>query len=146
MQKMAVDPDDSIEADFIRWLVVMKEPFVELSKKNIDKNMLKIEKYRILYEKILQDCSCHFEEAQEKDWVDAIMDKKINTEKARPHFLHTVQQMIDRHWMEEREKIRQEIFQSKEDEGKVYELAKAFDALKRKRPQIKGAEEFFHGE
>ncbi len=66
-----------------------------------------------------------------------MLQKKVNREKAEAGFLESLQKLLERNWMREREEIKLKIYSGGCSEAEVLELARRFDALKKERPQIK---------
>jgi DNA primase len=64
-----------------------------------------------------------------------VLQKKINRERVIPCFIETVQRMLERQWMHEREQIKIKIYSGGCSEAEVLELARKFDHLKKLRPQ-----------
>jgi len=51
-------------------------------------------------------------------------------------FIETVQKILERHWMQQREEIKLKIYSGTCSESEVLELARAFDQIKKARPQV----------
>jgi DNA primase len=64
-----------------------------------------------------------------------ILQKRVNRERAEVCFLETVQRLLERHWMNQREEIKVKIYSGTCSEEQVLELARKFDQLKKVRPQ-----------
>ncbi|MBI3211713.1 MAG: DNA primase, partial [Simkania negevensis] len=76
----------------------------------------------------------NLESVEEQLLFSEIMQKKVNTEKAKEGVIETVQKILDRYWLEEREKVRITIQKGGLPEEEILKLAKQFDALKRSSP------------
>ena len=61
----------------------------------------------------------------------------MNTERAEEGVIETVTKMLQRHWMEERERIKIQIQSGRCSEEEILELAKKFDGIKGAPPLIK---------
>ncbi len=145
-----IDPDLILESDFIRWLFLLGEekPYlIEIAKKNLQESHFKnteclqlYKTYLDLYEqkKPLDILSLRaaLEEKSLQDCLAKLLEKKVNPSRVEETFLQTIQKMLDRSWMEEREKIKIKIFEGKCSEEEIMQLAKKFDLLKKERPQI----------
>ncbi len=129
-----------LEEDFLRWLYLMDDSFLALAKKNILSSHLEKNEHRLFYEMLLggkKDLEEDFPQV-----IQSLIKKKVHKERAKPLFLEALQKILDKKWMEEREKIKQEIYLHSYDEERVQELVATFDHLKRNRPTITGEEEF----
>ncbi len=149
-EKESFDPDQILEGDFVRWLFLLGEekPFlIEVAKKNIKEGHLKTKECRILYETylhlyenkkpldVLSLTSC-FSQENIQEFLAKLLQKKVNPARVEESFLDTLQKILDRSWMEEREKIKMKIFEGKCEEAEVMKLAQEFDLLKKARPKI----------
>src|SRR5262249_42761079 len=76
----------------------------------------------------------HSEEAP--PFLEEILQKKINPERAEFQFRETVQKLLDRDWLQKREEIKRLIHSGNRSEEEVLNLAKQFDELKKNRPVI----------
>lgn len=140
-----LNPNEVLEGDFLRWLILMGDSFVELARKNISPDLFKIPPFRKLYETILQDRSLIEKEeidVEQKLALSQIMQKKVNQEKAYPLFLDVMQKILDRRWMEMRENIKKKIYQEAHNDEQLRLLAQEFDAIKKCRPHIEGVTAF----
>lgn len=147
-----VDPDRVLEADLLRWLLLMGETHPELltlAEKNLEEDHFKVKPARLLYEKYkhamkenlprdLLSLAIDTEDTEAKLFLSEIMQKKVNPEKVLPHFKETLKRVLERHWMQKREEIKLKIFSGRCSESEVLDLAKQFDLLKKQRPEIQG--------
>jgi len=76
------------------------------------------------------------ESPEEQLLLSEVIQKKVNTEKAEEGVIETVTKLLQRHWMEEREKIRVQIQSDRCSEEEVLELAKRFDKIKTAQPKV----------
>lgn len=145
-----IDPDRILEADLLRWLILMGESDPELV--TIAKNNLTFDHFRHpsakqLFMKYLEAASANtardllslaidLDQPEHQLFLAEILQKKINREKVRPCFIETVQKILERHWMHQREEIKLKIYSGRCSEEEVLMLAKQFDALKKERPQV----------
>lgn len=67
------------------------------------------------------------------DLFDAISQKKIDSRKETSFFIQTLQKLLDRKWLQEREKVKVLIHDGSLSQEKVSQLAKKFDDLTKKR-------------
>jgi DNA primase len=147
---IAVDPDRILEADLLRWLIVMPATHAEIVKiaeLNIRPEHFRIAAARVLYEKAIsfaregRSCdllalSIDLENPEQQMFLAEILQKRINREKATPGFIETVQRILERAWMHKREEIKLKIYSGSKSEADVLQLAKEFDEIKRKRPEV----------
>ncbi len=140
-----IDPDRVLEADLLRWLLLMGTTTPELYA--IAEKNLRPEHFRTvgkaLYEQLLKDktidllsLTIKLESPEEQLFLAEILQKKVNRERVLVCFNETVQKMLERHWMQEREAIKMKIYSGKCTEAEVLELARKFDELKKQRPQL----------
>lgn len=146
-----IDPDRILEADLLRWLFLMGESLPNLV--TIAEANLKLEHFRVLagrslFEKYLAAAkenrprdlltlAIDLEKAEQQLFLAEILQKRVNREKAVVLFIETVQRMLERHWMHQREEIKLKIYSGTCSETEVLELAKQFDQIKKARPQVK---------
>lgn len=147
-----IDPDRILEADLLRWLLLMGETSVDLvkiAKANLEPNHFRSAAGRVLYEKYMQaaqeglprdllSLAIDLEKPEQQLFLAEVLQKKVNREKAIPLFIETVQRILERYWMRMREEIKLKIYSGQCSEKEVLELACQFDELKRKRPQVVG--------
>ena len=145
-----VDPDQILEADVLRWLFLMGEslpPLISIAEHNLQSSSFKVPAARTLYEKYtlgvqekssrdLLSLAIDLEKPEHQLFLAEILQKRVNREKALSGFIEAVQKLLDRNWMREREEIKLKIFSGTCSEEEVLDLARQFDAIKKKRPQI----------
>lgn len=145
-----IDPDRILEADLLRWLILMGPSLPELIQ--IAEWNLKPEHFRHpagkgLYEKYMlaakggEPCdllslAIDLEQPEQQIFMAEVLQKKVNREKASECFLETVQRILERHWMCQREEIKLKIYSGKCSEEEVLDLARKFDLIKKERPQV----------
>jgi len=144
-----VDGDEVLEKDLLRWLFIMggeKEIILKIAINNLKSENFKINSCRKFYERFMQlyaneekldllSFANSFSE-EEESFFSSILKKRINREKTEDVFIETVQKMLDRDWLLEREEIKQKIQSGLCSEVEVMELARQFDNLKKKRPKV----------
>lgn len=145
-----IDPDRILEADLLRWLFLMGEScpdLLEIAEKNLKPEHFRLNAARLLFEKYfaaakenkprdLLSLSIDLDQAEPQLFLAEVLQKKVNRERAFPCFVETIQKILERYWMHEREKIKLKIYSGKCTEEEVLALAKRFDELKRERPQV----------
>jgi DNA primase len=145
-----IDPDRILEADLLRWLLLMGQTMPQLftiAEANLTTIHFRVGTARGLYEKILIQIkekkpvellalAIDLESPDQQLFLAEVLQKKVNRERALPCFIDTVQRILERHWMHEREQIKMKIYSGGYPEAEVLELARKFDQVKRQRPQV----------
>ena len=144
------NPDEILEADFLRWLFLMGEEYVrlvEIAKNNISDEYLITDVCKKLYQKYLAAHEnnekrdllsfAHLLNEEEEAFFTKMMVKKVNREKAEESFIATVQKILDREWMKKREKIKQRIHAAEISDVEALKYAKEFDDIKKNKPLVK---------
>src|SRR5690606_37396630 len=72
--------------------------------------------------------------------ADLLM-KKIDKDHVEQHFIETIQKILNRNWMEQREEVKMKIQSGQSSEEEVFALVKQFDELKREPPKVKTSTE-----
>ncbi len=143
-----IDPDRILEADLLRWLLLMGPTTPQLwqiAEANLNADHFRVAAAKGLFNKLmtspkdqtfdLLSLAIHLDDAEQQLFMAEILQKKVNREKAMSCFIETVQRLLDRHWMHEREEIKMKIYSGQCSEAEVLALAKRFDEIKRQRPQ-----------
>ncbi len=145
-----IDPDRILEADLLRWLLIMGQTLPELFKiasANLTADHFRVSAGRRLFEKILAaakeekpfdllSLAIDLDAPDQQIFMAEVLQKKINRDRALACFNETVQKMLERHWMHKREEIKIKIYSGNCSEAEVLELARKFDELKKARPQL----------
>ncbi|MBI3508144.1 MAG: DNA primase [Chlamydiia bacterium] len=145
-----IDPDRILEADLLRWLFLMGDSCPDLAKiarANLLPEHFRVMAARILFEKYfaaleanlprdLLSLAIDLEQAEQRLFLAEVLQKRVNRERAVECFIETVQKLLERHWMHQREEIKLKIYSGTCSEAEVLELARQFDELKRARPQV----------
>ncbi len=144
-----VDPDRILEADLLRWLFLMGEgspQLVSIAEANLKPEHFRVLAGRSLFEKYLMatkenkprdllSLAIDLEQAEQQLFMAEILQKRVNRERAISCFVETVQRILERHWMHQREEIKLKIFSGTCSEEEVLGLARKFDEIKKARPQ-----------
>ncbi len=150
-----IDPDRILEADLLRWMLLMGETCPELLKLaeiNLTPEHFRTAPGRILYEKYraaakenkprdLLSLMIDLEKAEQQLFLAEVLQKKVNRDRAVACFAETIQKMLERHWMQMREEIKLKIYSGQCSEAEVLELARKFDELRKQRPEVKYTDE-----
>ncbi len=145
-----IDPDRILEADLLRWLFLMGDScpdLIKIAEKNLTEVHFRHVAARGLFQKYivalhenktrdLLSLAIDLDQAEHQLFLAEILQKKVNRDRVLPCFIETVQKMLERHWMHEREEIKLKIYSGRCSETEVLALAKQFDSLKRERPQV----------
>lgn len=143
-----IDPDRILEADLLRWLFLMGESspkLLEIAEANLKLEHFKVPAGKSLYEKYLEasragtprdllSLAIDLDQAEQQLFMAEVLQKRVNRERAIPCFIETVQRILERHWMHEREEVKLKIFSGTCSETEVLELARKFDEIKKNRP------------
>ncbi len=150
LSQIAIDPDRILETDLLRWMILVgeKEPrILEIIQKNLLRSThFRIASCRSLYEAYqkayeaglptdLLSLASSFQ-LDEQSIVGEIMHKKINRQKAEEGVLDTLQKILLRDWMEQREHVRVKLQQASSSEEEVQSLLKEFDEIKKNPPKV----------
>jgi DNA primase len=144
-----IDPDRILEADLLRWLFLMGEgcpPLLAIAEANLKPEHFRLVASRALFEKYLiaarenkprdlLSLAIDLEQTEQQLFMAEILQKRVNREKAVACFIETVQKILERHWMHQREEIKLKIYSGKCSETEVLDLARQFDQIKKIRPQ-----------
>jgi DNA primase len=153
-----VDPDRILEADLLRWLFLMADncpKLVQIAEANLTVEHFRIAAGKTLFEKYLEavkekkprdllSMAIGLDHAEAQLFMAEILQKRVNQDRAVNCFVETVQKILERHWMQQREEIRLKIYSGTCSEEQVLELARAFDKLKKERPSVIVPEEVSH--
>lgn len=145
-----IDPDRILEADLLRWLFLMGEgtpQLIQIVEANLTIDHFRLAAARSLFEKYLMaakenkprdllSLAIDLDKAEQQLFMAEVLQKRVNREKATACLIETVQRILERHWMHQREEIKLKIYSGTCNEGEVLELARQFDQIKRVRPQI----------
>ena len=146
-----VDPDKILETDLLRWLFFIgeREPsLVEVVRAHLGEQQLRVPHCQRLFSLYMQAFSenrprdlltlgSSLETPEEQTLLSEIMQKKINLQRAKEGIVETVRQILTRRWLQKREEIRMKIHSGKCSEDEALALAKEFDELKNRQPDVK---------
>lgn len=147
-----VDPDRILEADLLRWLLLGEgDPqLLPLAESNLQPAHFRCTVARALYQNFLAatkenkprdllSLAIGLDSAEAQLFLAEVLQKRVNRERILPHFIETIQRILDREWMVQREEVKLKIFAGQLPEPELLALARQFDELKRKRPEVQGA-------
>lgn len=142
----SVDPHYVLEMDFLRWIFLFGKTypnFVETALRNIEPDDLKVascKKFYLAYCQAYQKGSdlealslaIEFDDEESQNFMAEILKKKVKQEKAEELFYQSIQKLLDRRLLAEREEIKRKLQSGKCNEEEALELARQFSALKPK--------------
>lgn len=146
-----IDPDRILEADLLRWLLLMGETcpsLIDVAHLNLKPEHFRTASGLALYEKYmaaarenkprdLLSLAIDLDKPEQQLFLAEVLQKKVNRERAALCFTETVQKILERHWMQTREEIKLKIYSGGCSESEVLELARKFDEIKKQRPIVK---------
>lgn len=148
--EIQVDPDRILEEDFLRWLLIMgeQERFCQLAESRLPPELLRVDRCRQIYTAYLNayrnrrsrdllSLAMQLEVGDGQVALSEILKKRINPDRANDQFPLTIQKILERNWMEERERVKQQIQRGEGGEEELFALLKEFDRLKAKPPEVK---------
>ena len=154
INKQEIDPQRILESDFLRWILLygQKDQIMKISFINVTSKDLKVPICRNLFEIMvtlyqegkmcdLLTLGMKLESVEEQLFLSEILQKRVNGEKALEGCRLTIQKILERNWLLEREAIKIKIHSGRCSDEQVYELAKRFDDLKKTPPQLKFPED-----
>jgi len=145
IQQGNVDADKILETDLVRLLFLAGEAFsqlVEIARRNLSPDVLKVAPCRRLYSLALEGrsdllaCASGLESEEEEVFVSEMLQRKINPEKVEASLRATLLRILERNWLEERERIKLTLHSGSLSDDEAIALAKQFDVLKRQAPQV----------
>lgn len=139
-----VDPDRVLEGDLLRWLLLEKsEEFDILAFKHLSADDFKVKPCRKLFEVYIDSqerdllaLSSHLNDVEAKLLIGELIQKKVNRDKAKAHFIETLQKILDRNWLRKREEIKIKIQSNQYSEDEVFQLIREFDELRKNAPKV----------
>lgn len=145
-----INPDLILEADLLRWLFLagQTDPWPwQIVQANLTPDHFRLpvsKRLFLLYKEAkeqqktcdLLTLSTCLEKEEESSVLSEIMQRKVNFQRAKEGVVESVHKILQRGWMEEREKIKAEIHSAHLQEEEALALAKKFDEIKKKVPQV----------
>lgn len=152
--KEKIEPLDAtrvLELDLLRWLIIYgaeKKEFASIAKANLTPDHFQTEICRKMFTTYLNlaegerqpdilSLMIDADESQAELLFEEIMHKRINPKRASEQFAATVQKLMDRKWLSDREKIQNQLSELGKGEEEILLLAKTFDTLGKNRPKLK---------
>ncbi|MEM8629027.1 MAG: DNA primase [Chlamydiota bacterium] len=149
LDKSPLDPNQVLEADFLRPLFLLgsSEPdWLRIAERNLAPEQLSHPSAQRLYALCKEELRKNFPlellaihskiREEDRNFWDHLLEKRIDPEKAFSHFLESIQKILERRWMEQREEIKNKIMKAQFEEDEALALAKQFDDLKKAPPKV----------
>ncbi|MGZ3732890.1 MAG: DNA primase [Parachlamydiaceae bacterium] len=147
----SIDPNKILEFDVLRWLILLgkdQQDLVEMIKVNVIPEDFKLTTSRAIYEAYLEcfhagrvcdllSIAAVLDESEAQQALSEILQRKVNLERLEDQFKDSIQRILDRNWMEQREQIRIKILEGQCSDEEEIELTKRFDELRRNPPKLK---------
>lgn len=142
--QIEIDPNRILEIDLLRWLLLMdNSKFKTVAANNLKPEDFFVPQCRKIYTVYqntpmpsLLTLALELDEGEAEVFLNEISSKKINREKAESQFLETLQRILERNWMIQRESIKNQIQSGQLSDERVTELVKQFDAIKSSPPKV----------
>ncbi len=143
--KHAVDPDQILETDLLRWLILIKDDrLLEIAKLNVAPDLFRQPVCKRIFEKFsssdgprdLISLGSILDKEEEQSLLTEIVQKKVNPDKAEEGLVEVIHRLLIRKWMEEREGIKNKIQSGTCSDTEALKLAKVFDEIKKNQPTV----------
>ncbi|MGR3973153.1 MAG: DNA primase [Candidatus Rhabdochlamydia sp.] len=145
-----IDANHILETDFLRLLLFSGEKeveFFQLAKENIHPSQLKMEMCQRIYTQFLEirtegkkfdllSLALGIQQGEEEGIIETVMSRKVHLDKADFMIRSTIKRILERNWLEERERIKIALHGGSLSEEEALELAKQFDVLKKQVPCV----------
>lgn len=133
-----IDPDWVVETEVLRWL--LKQPsFLPLAKANLSSEAFTIPVCKKTFELCVESLPLdslslimHLEEGEGQKLVEAIEQKRIpleSPEKMEKYVIEAIQNLLNRNYMQMREKIRVKIQSGEHSDEEAMQLAEQFKSI-----------------
>lgn len=140
-----VDPDQVLETDLLRWLILQSDPrLFEIAKLNVASDLFRHPVCRRIFETFISSqgprdlisLGSILEKEEEQRLLAEIVRKKVNPDKAEEGLVEVIHRLLIRKWMEEREAIKQKIQSGTCTDEEALKLAKVFDEIRKNQPTV----------
>lgn len=131
-----INPDRILEGEFLRSLVYSsKGGFLERAKPYLSPEGFYDPVCREVFAALLnKDLATVSPDGQRL--LDELSKRPVPDDKAKQHFTETLQKLLDRNWLREREEIKIKIQNQEDSEEAILELVKQFDRLNKSPPKV----------
>ncbi|MBS0630265.1 MAG: DNA primase [Verrucomicrobia bacterium] len=143
--KESIDPDQVLETDLLRWLILRPDPrLLDIAKLNIAPDLFRHAICKRIFEKFIASdgprdlisLGSILEKEEEQTLLAEIVRKKVNPDKAEEGLVEVIHRLLIRKWMEEREGIKQRIQSGACTDEEALKLAKVFDEIRKNQPTV----------
>ncbi|WP_194843613.1 DNA primase [Candidatus Clavichlamydia salmonicola] len=147
-KELQIDPNRILETDVIRWLIFSGNSENKIFFSTII-HYLKEEHFWVSEcKELFIQCKTMLLNSQNIDLfsfagfvndlsvLDEIMNKKINLDKPDKGFIESLQKLIDRQWIKDREDVKMAIQSGRRSEEDTWKLVKRFDELRNSRCHV----------
>lgn len=145
-----IDANLILETDFLRWLHLMGDQnpkFIHLAKKNLNSDQLLVPICRKIYETLMKNLELNqpsdlvslmiqIDDPAAQQILSQLMAKKVNKDRAETQYIETIQKILDRNWMMQREEVKMKIQSGQCSDDEAISLAKVFNNLKRRQDVV----------
>ena len=136
-ESFQINADRILELDLLRWLVLMdREDFYVTAKHYLTLAHFNVPACKQIYQALLggaRDLLALAPDIENDQIVHEILGKKINRERAEQQFIDTVQRLIDRFCLHQKQQVKEKIDLGTHDDQMMLDLLKEFDALGKQR-------------
>jgi DNA primase len=146
-----IDPHRILETDLLRWLFLKGNTMptlIDLASLNLKPEYFRVEGCRRLFELYLSafqqksaldllSLGASLDSPEDQILLSDIMARKVNLDKAEEGLSATIERILQREWMEQREAIKTKIQSGLCSDEEALALARAFDEIKKAPPQLK---------
>jgi DNA primase len=145
----SIDPNKILEGDLLRWLLLIGQEQPNLSalvgayiqlddfRNPICRQVFDVYQKNSENKKMTDLISLIIEIGEEgQTFINELLQKKVNRERAEQQLIETLQKMLDRNWIQKREAIKMKIQSGNCSDEEALELLKQFDDIKRVVPKL----------
>lgn len=146
----AINPDRILESDLLRWLLLLGESsphFIDTVRQHLKSEQFYdpccqdiYQTYMELREKHkpcdLLSIASQLESSEGQQVLSDLLQKKVNVDKAEIQLTETIQKILNRNWMQEREAIKMKIHSGQCSDDEALDLVKKFNDLQRSPPTV----------
>ncbi|GAB5412042.1 MAG: DNA primase [Chlamydiales bacterium] len=145
LERHELNPDRILEADLMRWLLFAEEELLKIAKENLTPDHFRTPAYKRLFTlftegtppKDLLELASQMESVEDQLILSELLHKRINRERAKVGMVKTIEELLNRSWMQRREELRYQMQRTGLTDERLFELAKEFDALKSHSPEVR---------
>ncbi len=146
-----INPDRILETDLLRWLILCSEKtpdVIAICERNLKEEDLKDLECKSIFRSFFhsrhqrQSCdilslAIDLDLDSAQSLLEEIFQKSIPQERAIAGIQQTIQKILDRNWLEQKETIKRSIHEGGQDQEEVFKLIKAYNQLNLSPPSLK---------